>query len=66
MTLYLQERGALKQIFASFRARDPGETDDPGRAGVAIVPLLPERNTKMNQKFKVAETRRVRGAPTVR
>ena len=37
LTLYLQERGALKQIFASFRARDPGETDDPGRAGVAIV-----------------------------
>jgi hypothetical protein len=37
LTLYLQERGALRRIFAAFRARDPGEADDPGRAGVAIV-----------------------------
>lgn len=35
--LYLQERGTLGRVFRAFRTRDPGASDDPGQAAVALV-----------------------------
>ncbi len=37
LALYLQDKGKLRTVFDAFRARDPGATDDPEQAAVAIV-----------------------------